>query len=343
MGRKGSKRKSREENDEEDEQVKSDQGDDANNNDSYIVDGEAEKSSPARSRHPLSPMKSPIAERHINPSGKPAEAGIIKKIQVENFMCHRKLTVDLCRNVNFIHGQNGSGKSAILAAIQICLGAGARRTNRAKNLKDLIRKGYGNDATCTTAKVRVTLLNDKDGFEYDKYGDEIIVERTITSGSGYNGYKLLSSKEKGDGKEVEISRSKKDLDNMLDCLNVQVENPVAVLDQEDAKKFLMGKAEDKYAFFMRATELERLDRSYASIKDNITDLEEKNHRIRSSLSASGENVKRLEREWVEFQELNKLKEKNCRVSCPVRLGACGANGRKSNWSGAGCPGIGRQD
>ena len=32
-------------------------------------------------------------------------------------MCHRKLTVKLCRNVNFIHGQNGSGKSAILTAI----------------------------------------------------------------------------------------------------------------------------------------------------------------------------------------------------------------------------------
>ena len=45
-----------------------------------------------------------------NPIGRPAEAGIITRVQVENFMCHRKLTVNLCRNVNFIHGQNGSGK-----------------------------------------------------------------------------------------------------------------------------------------------------------------------------------------------------------------------------------------
>jgi AAA domain len=48
--------------------------------------------------------------RHINVAGKPAEAGIILKIYVENFMCHKKLTVDLCRNINFIYGQNGSGK-----------------------------------------------------------------------------------------------------------------------------------------------------------------------------------------------------------------------------------------
>jgi len=44
---------------------------------------------------------------------------------------------------------------------------------------------------------------------------------------------------------------------------------VAVLDQEEAKKFLTGKAEDKYEFFTKATELERLDRTYASISDNI--------------------------------------------------------------------------
>ena len=46
-----------------------------------------------------------LSIKNINPSGKPAEAGIIQKVYVENFMCHRKLTVSLCRNVNFIHGK----------------------------------------------------------------------------------------------------------------------------------------------------------------------------------------------------------------------------------------------
>jgi hypothetical protein len=40
---------------------------------------------------------------------KSTEAGIIKTIYCENFMCHHKLRVDLNRNVTFIHGQNGSG------------------------------------------------------------------------------------------------------------------------------------------------------------------------------------------------------------------------------------------
>jgi AAA domain len=120
-------------------------------------------------------------------NAQPQQPGILKSIYCENFMCHRKLRVDLNRHVTFIHGQNGSGtsivpvvlhaltlqevdsilnsvvyfsvafivathvlfvrfhrpstgKSAVLAAIQICLGAGARRTHRARNLRDLIRR-----------------------------------------------------------------------------------------------------------------------------------------------------------------------------------------------------------
>jgi hypothetical protein len=45
-----------------------------------------------------------------------------------------------------------------LIAKLLQLGAGAQRTHRAKNLKDLIQKGYGADSFSTSAKVRATLL-----------------------------------------------------------------------------------------------------------------------------------------------------------------------------------------
>lgn len=245
-------------------------------------------------------ISSPLRDRHLNPKGTPAEAGIIHEVYVENFMCHRKLSVKLCRNVNFIHGQNGSGKSAMLAAIQVCLGAGARRTHRARNLRDLVRKESGAD--CPGAKLRVTLLNrGADGYMPDVYGDYITVERIISlRAGGFNGYKLLDA----DGKER--SRSKKDLDAMLDQLNIQVENPVAVLDQEEAKKFLTGKEEDKYAFFVKATELERLDRAYASIHDSVLEQTAMEERARDSMSGAIENTKKLKLEWEQFQELDKL-------------------------------------
>ena len=81
---------------------------------------------------------------------------------------------------------------------------------------------------------------------------------------------------------------------------------VAVLDQEEAKKFLTGKEEDKYAFFTKATELERLDSTYASIADNIEEQKEARQRASDALESTKENTKRLKKEWEQFQELDKL-------------------------------------
>ena len=40
-----------------------------------------------------------------------ADSGVIEKIQLTDFMCHRKLDVNLSSNVNFILGRNGSEHS----------------------------------------------------------------------------------------------------------------------------------------------------------------------------------------------------------------------------------------
>lgn len=37
------------------------------------------------------------------------EAGQIRRIYVENFMCHRKFSIELGEGLNFIIGKNGSG------------------------------------------------------------------------------------------------------------------------------------------------------------------------------------------------------------------------------------------
>ena len=243
------------------------------------------------------------------------------------------------------------GKSAVLAAIQICLGANARRTHRARSLKDLIRRDATSAQMPTGAKIRVTLHNrGSDAYQHEIYGDTITVERTISiRAGGDNGYKLL------DHNNVVKSKSKKDLDDMLDTLyvvvlwitwmttrcawgyfalttffsctvfflvfgrawhiyrNIQVDNPVAVLDQEEAKKFLTGKAEDKYNFFMKATELERVDRTYAGTVDTIAELQDINIRIKEGLQTSFEHVEDLKRKWNEHQELNKLEEKKLQL------------------------------
>ena len=56
-------------------------------------------------------------------------------------MCHAFLKVTIGPLINFVIGQNGSGKSAVLTALTICLGGKASSTNRAGNLKAFIKEG----------------------------------------------------------------------------------------------------------------------------------------------------------------------------------------------------------
>lgn len=70
-----------------------------------------------------------------------AEGGVIESVTCVNFMCHSRLHVALGPLINFIIGHNGSGKSAVLTAITLCLGGKATSTNRGQNLKAFVKEG----------------------------------------------------------------------------------------------------------------------------------------------------------------------------------------------------------
>jgi structural maintenance of chromosomes protein 6 len=90
-----------------------------------------------------------------------------------------------------------------------------------------------------------------------------------------------------------------------------------VLDQEEAKKFLTGKAGDKYNFFMKATELERVDRSFSTTVDTIKEMITTNDRSKEALGTTVDHVNELCRKWKEHQELGKLEMK--RLKCSAEL------------------------
>jgi len=70
-----------------------------------------------------------------------AENGIIESVTCINFMCHKQLHVPIGPLINFVIGHNGSGKSAVLTALTICLGGKASSTNRGGSLKSFIKEG----------------------------------------------------------------------------------------------------------------------------------------------------------------------------------------------------------
>jgi chromosome segregation ATPase len=193
--------------------------------------------------------------------------GYIKSVRLKNFMCHENFELNFGRRLNFIIGHNGSGKSAILTAISICLGAKATDTNRGSSLKDLIKEGKH------TSQIQVVLSNDGiDAFETGKYGKEITIERVLKrDGSGSVPYILKSE----NGKRV--SNKKADLDAILDNFNIAVNNPMSFLSQDAARSFLTASTDDqKYKFFMRGT---MMDEILDNLKDTKTQVEKMDLRI----------------------------------------------------------------
>uniref|UniRef100_A0A663MPJ1 Structural maintenance of chromosomes protein 6 n=1 Tax=Athene cunicularia TaxID=194338 RepID=A0A663MPJ1_ATHCN len=183
------------------------------------------------------------------------EVGIIESIQLRNFMCHAMLgPFQFGSNLNFVVGNNGSGKSSVLTALIVGLGGKATATNRGSSLKMFVRDGE------TSADITITLRNQgRDAFKPELYGGSIIVNQHITV-DGNRSYRLKSKS------GTLISSKKEELIGILDHFNIQVDNPVSVLTQEMSKHFLQSKNEgDKYKFFMKATQLEQMKEDYSSI------------------------------------------------------------------------------
>ena len=60
------------------------------------------------------------------------------------------------KHVNFVSGKNGSGKSAILQAIQLCFGHTAFDTGRGKNLQGFIKTVMPGDLLSVAVEWSVT-------------------------------------------------------------------------------------------------------------------------------------------------------------------------------------------
>merc|ERR1712087_904792 len=94
-----------------------------------------------------------------------------------------------------------------------------------------------------------------DAYTGKPFGPKIIIQRKISDrGTKY----LLKNSE---GKLV--SERVEDLRKIKDWFNIQVENPMSILNQDTSRNFLNSrKEEDKYKFFQKATQLEKVQDLY---------------------------------------------------------------------------------
>ncbi|XP_036981226.1 structural maintenance of chromosomes protein 6 isoform X2 [Acanthopagrus latus] len=213
------------------------------------------------------------------------DIGLIESVTLKNFMCHHLLgPFQFGPNVNFIVGNNGSGKSAILTALIVGLGGKATFTNRGASLKDFVKTGEN------SADITVKLRNrGPDAYKWDVYGDSISIEQRIFC-DGSRNCRLRNKA------GLLISNKKEELTAILDHFNVQLDNPVSILNQEMSKQFLHSKNEsDKYKFFMKATLLEQMKRDYIHIKHTKTV-------TRQQVERQEECLKDLKHEFLQKKE-----------------------------------------
>ncbi|XP_062715396.1 structural maintenance of chromosomes protein 6 [Aedes albopictus] len=224
-------------------------------------------------------------------------SGKILRMQLKNFMCHRNLVVEFNKRANLLVGNNGSGKSAVLAALTIGLGCSANLTNRSSSVKQLIKHGE------TQASIEIHLGNDSfDAYERDVYGDRIIIIRTINA-SGATSYKLKS--ESGSV----ISQSRSELLKMILYLNIQVDNPVCVLNQDLARSFLKDSDEKKqYSLFLKATQIDAI---ISKLNGCTPQLENAKHNLdcnEKSLQYIGREIEEMQHKYENLQSVEKWKD-----------------------------------
>ncbi|KAE8752800.1 hypothetical protein FOCC_FOCC000538 [Frankliniella occidentalis] len=222
-------------------------------------------------------------------------SGIILEVRMENFLSHQSMVVYLNKDINFIIGDNGSGKSAILTAIIVALGGNATSTGRGIALKDFIRRGS------SVAKVICIISNSHErwSFKREIYGRKILIERTLLM-EGASRIKIKSES----GKLV--STKMEELRAMTLRLGIQVTNPISVLDQNSARHFVNeSKPEVKFELFMKATSLQ-------SLSDVMTEIDSDLKKISQELNAKErqlrENNKELNEAQEKLEKLNRLEE-----------------------------------
>ncbi|KAJ2341340.1 Structural maintenance of chromosomes protein 6, partial [Coemansia sp. RSA 2673] len=238
-------------------------------------------------------------QTHESQAGEP-EIGIVESIEIVDFMCHEKATVNLCPKVNFITGQNGSGKSAILTALIIALGGKASLTNRASNLKGFIREGR------QRATVKVQLRNrGPDAYRPELYGSSIVIERQLNNGTAASQYKLRN----GDTGEV-VSKRKDDLVAITDHMAIQVDNPINILSQDAAREFLASTSPDKmYQFFLKGTQLHQLKEDLGAVSQAITRAEANIERKKEVLPEMRAEKRRWEKHYSDMKQAHDFESK----------------------------------
>jgi len=157
---------------------------------------------------------------------------------------------------------------------------------------------------CSAAIVTIHLTNNgPNAYRPDIYPERIIVERRINKEGG-SPYKIKNKSGRV------ISTKKEDLVAILDHLNLLVNNPLTMLTQDMARKFLSdSSAEDKYKLFMHGTQLTQLQDDFTIIRESLDTAHKTLKRKREGLSSLQVKAAEAQRKYEDMQAAKEVENK----------------------------------
>uniref|UniRef100_A0A023EZ20 Structural maintenance of chromosomes protein 5 n=1 Tax=Triatoma infestans TaxID=30076 RepID=A0A023EZ20_TRIIF len=138
--------------------------------------------------------------------------GMIVRMKLRNFMTYDKVEMYAQPKLNFIFGPNGTGKSTFLCAVIIGLGGKPSIIGRSSNLADYIKRG------CNESKIEIELYN-PNGINY-------IITRLISTSAASCSWQMHGK-----------TASFKQISEVIDKLNIQINNLCMILPQDRVQDF----------------------------------------------------------------------------------------------------------
>jgi chromosome segregation ATPase len=214
-------------------------------------------------------------------------SGYLKRLELQNFMCHKNYSITFSPRLNVITGKNGSGKSAILHGILLALAAGnvtAGRGSFARAIK------FGEKWA------RTRLVIDNSGVNaLPEWGDEIIIERLLEENK--SSFKITGSSGRKE-------RRRNVVDRICTDLTLNINNPCVVLTQEQSKQlFANTDGKKRMEFLASATQLAQTELMMKRDLEMMKVIESNNKEKTELRQSLGRKYKIAKKKWIEAKKL----------------------------------------
>ena len=238
-------------------------------------------------------------------------SGSLVCIRVNNLMIRGAAAVHMSPRLNFITGRNGTGKSRIVAAVQLALGSSSKDTGRSANLNEFICHERGVDE----ATVEVTLYNDgPNAFKPEVYGRYFTIRRTLrkTGKAASSRFTIEHTEPENVHSIVRVKRSKqseitKVRDEFLDGVHVKPNNPMVILTQTESKKMLdSNDPESLFQIFLQATNLEKLGAKNQATEEELHQCNAELKDLKKEIAAHDKTIKELQDSLTSREQFSKI-------------------------------------